>query len=316
MTMVSILEHLFNLSFDTKTVPEKLKIAKLIAIFKKQLDEEKVIPGNYRPISLLSIIDKLLEKLMYTRLISFINKHKILYKYQFGFRKKHSTTLALIEITDNILQELEEGKCSAGIFIDFQKAFDTVDHNILISKLEHYGIRGPALQWLKSYISNRQQFAFVNGKNSTMQKITCGVPQGSVLGPLLFLIYTNDIGNCTKSKVRLFADDTNAFVNSDNYINLKKAITSTLKEIFTWCSDNKLTINIDNTCYSIFHKPNQKIPKFLNNIKFNKLIIKRQETSKYLGLMLDEILSYKPHITELITKLTKIVNYFKIIKHS
>jgi hypothetical protein len=314
-TMIPVLNHLYNLSFDTKTVPEKLKIAKLIAIFKKQLDEEKIIPGNYRPISLLSIIDKLLEKLMYSRLINFINKHKILYKYQFGFRKNHSTTLALIEITDNILQDLEKGKCSAGIFIDFKKAFDTVDHKILISKLEHYGIRGPALQWLKSYITDRQQFAFVNGKNSTMQKITCGVPQGSVLGPLLFLIYTNDIGNCTESKVRLFADDTNCFVRSDNYADLKKVITGTLKEIFKWCSDNKLTINIDKTCYSIFHKPTQKVPKFLNNIKFNDIIIKRQYTSKYLGLILDENLNYKPHITELTTKLTKIVNSFKIIKH-
>ena len=255
-TMTPLLEHLFNLSFKTKTVPEKLKIAKLIPIFKKQLDEERLIPGNYRPISLLSIIDKLLEKLMYSRLISFIKKHNILFKYQFGFRKQHSTTLALIEITDNIIKDLEDGKCSAGIFIDFKKAFDTVDHGILLSKLEHYGIRGPALQWLKSYISNRQQFAHVNGKNSTIQNITCGVPQGSVLGPLLFLIYTNDIGNSTESKIRLFADDTNSFVNSDNYTELKKVITKTLKEIFTWCQDNKLTINIDKTCYSIFHKPN------------------------------------------------------------
>jgi len=310
--MIPILEHLFNLSFTTKTVPDKLKIAKIIAIFKKQLDEERLIPGNYRPISLLSIINKLLGKLMYTRLISFINKHKILYKYQFGFRKKHSTTIAIIEITDNIIKELEEGKCSAGIFIDFQKAFDTVDHNILISKLDHYGIRGPVLEWLKSYITNRQQYAYVNGKESKLQHITCGVPQGSVLGPLLFLIYSNDIGNCTDSMIRLFADDTNGFVNSHDYPSLKKAIISTLKEIFTWCSDNKLSINMDKTCYSIFHKPNQKIPKLLNNIKINGNIIKREESTKYLGILLDETLSYKNHINDLTTKL---VNSFKIVKH-
>ena len=187
------------------------------------------MPGNYRPISLLSIINKLLEKLMYARLISFINKHKVLYKYQFGFRKNHSTTLALIEITDNILKDLEEGKHTAGIFIDFKKAFDTVDHSILFSKLEHYGIRGSVLEWLKSYLKNRQQYSYVNGKNSTQQLITYGVPQGSVLGPLLFLIFTNDIGNCTESKIRLFADDTNAFVNSDSYTGLKSKISSTLK---------------------------------------------------------------------------------------
>jgi len=314
-TIIPLLEHLFNLSFDTKTVPDKLKIAKLIPIFKKILDEERLMPGNYRPISLLSIINKLLEKLMYARLISFINKHKVLYKYQFGFRKNHSTTLALIEITDNILKDLEEGKHTAGIFIDFKKAFDTVDHSILFSKLEHYGIRGSVLEWLKSYLKNRQQYSYVNGKNSTQQLITYGVPQGSVLGPLLFLIFTNDIGNCTESKIRLFADDTNAFVNSDSYTGLKSKISSTLKEIFKWCSDNKLTINMDKTCYTIFHKPKQKIPKFLNNIKINKNIIKREATSKYLGILIDETLSFKPHITELLTKLTKITNSFKIVKH-
>ena len=314
-TMIPLLEYLFNLSFITKTVPDKLKIAKLIPIFKKQLDEERLIPGNYRPISLLSIVNKILEKLMYARLISFINKHKLLYKYQFGFRKNHSTALALIEITDNIIKDLESGKCSAGIFIDFKKAFDTVDHNILLSKLEHYGIRGQTLEWLKSYITNRQQFAYVNGKNSKMEQITCGVPQGSVLGPLLFLIYTNDIGNCTESKIRLFADDTNSFVNAENYSDLKKIISKTLQEIFTWCKNNKLSVAIDKTCYSIFHKPTQKIPQFLNNIKINNDLIKREYTTKYLGVLLDEILSYKPHINELLTKLTKIINSFKIIKY-
>ena len=314
-TTIPLLEHLFNLSFNTRVVPEKLKLAKLIPIFKKVLDEERLEPGNYRPISLLSIINKLLEKLMYKLLISFVNKHKVLYKYQFGFRKNHSTTLALIEITDNILKDLEEGMHTAGIFIDFKKAFDTVDHNILFSKLEHYGIRGQALDWLKSYLTNRQQFAYVNGKNSTKQKITYGVPQGSVLGPLLFLIFTNDIGNCTESKIRLFADDTNSFVNSDSYTGLKKIISSTLKEIFKWCSDNKLTIATDKTCYTIFHKPKQKIPKFMNSININNIKIKREETSKYLGIILDETLSFKPHITELISKLTKITNSFKIVKH-
>ena len=177
-------------------------------------------------------MSKIFEKAMHTRLYKFFEDHNLLFETQFGFRKKHSTTLALIEITDNILKDLEEGMHTAGIFIDFKKAFDTVDHNILFSKLEHYGIRGQALDWLKSYLSNRQQFAYVNGKNSTKQKITYGVPQGSVLGPLLFLIFTNDIGNCTESKIRLFADDTNSFVNSDSYTGLKKIISSTLKEIF------------------------------------------------------------------------------------
>ena len=131
----------------------------------------------------------------------------------------------------------------------------------------------------------------------------------------LILPNTNDIGNCTESKIRLFADDTNAFVNSDSYTGLKSKISSTLKEIFKWYSDNKLTINMDKTCYTIFHNPKQKIPKFLNNIKINKNIIKREATSKYLGILIDETLSFKPHITELLTKLTKITNSFKIVKH-
>ncbi len=169
------------MSFLNASVPEKSKIAKSIPIHKKK---EKYCADNYRPISLLSTINKIMEKLMYKRLIIFLNKNKILYEYQFGFRENYSTSMALIEIVDNILKDLEAGKYVAGIYLDLSKAFDTVDHKILLHKLNHYGIRGQTLNWLKSYLSNRQQFTYINDNQSQLKPIRYGVPQGSVLGPL------------------------------------------------------------------------------------------------------------------------------------
>ena len=202
------LKELINMSFATGVYPDKLKIAKVIPIFKNKGDQ--LLVSNYRPISLLSNINKIFEKLVYSRLYSFLNLHNCIFELQFGFRAKHSTNHALFSLTEMIREALDNSNFACGIFIDLQKAFDTVDHQILLKKLEHYGIRGLANNWFKSYLLNRQQFVSINGFNSKNQIMKYGVPQGSVLGPLLFLIYINDLHKAIKfSTVHHFADDTN-----------------------------------------------------------------------------------------------------------
>ena len=227
------------------------------------------------------------------------------------------TTLALIEITDNILQDLENGKFVCGIYLDLSKAFDTVDHEILLSKLHYYGIRGLPLCWFRDYLSNRKQYTVCNGKKSSLKCVTHGVPQGSVLGPLLFLIYTNDIIKCitTDCKLRLFADDSNAFVSRNSAVELKSAIKVILRDLFAWFAANKLTVNPDKTCYTIFKTRNKVIPKILNNISIDATTIKKVNSKNYLGVTLDENLNWQKHIKDIEESLIKISNSFKIIKH-
>ena len=147
---------------------------------------------------------------MHSRLYDYLEEHQVLYKHQFGFRKMMSTGHSLIEITEEIKESIDNGRFGCGIFIDLKKAFDTVNHRILLTKLEHYGVRGSLLKWFESYLTDRRQYVFYNGVSSEMEKITCGVPQGSILGNLIFLIYVNDLpNNLTKLKFYLFADDTN-----------------------------------------------------------------------------------------------------------
>ena len=181
--IIDPLLYIYNLSFSTGQVPDKLKIAKVIPLYKK---DDPSYPGNYRPISLLSIFDKLLEKLMYNRLSKHLNRHKLLYEYQFGFRANYSTSLALIEVLDRIYDGLDNGNTVCGVYLDLQKAFDTVSHDILLAKLSHYGVRGIVHSRFQSYLHNRQQFTYVSNVSSKMCNINFGVPQGSVLGPLLF----------------------------------------------------------------------------------------------------------------------------------
>ena len=172
----------------TGVFPSVLKTAKVVPVFKK---DSKLDYSNYCPISLLSNIEKILEKLMYKRLYTFLNNNNIIYNLQFGFRQQYSTSHALINITENIRKALDDGNIGCGVFVDLQKAFDTVDHQILLAKLNHYGIRGVSNDWFKCYVSNSNQYVSINGYESGLAALNCSLPQGSVLRPFLFLLYIN-----------------------------------------------------------------------------------------------------------------------------
>ena len=219
--LVSPLKHIINLSFTEGCFPQLLKLAEVCPIFKKK-DKNKC--ENYRPISLLSNLSKLFERAMHTRTYEFLESHHIFSDLQFGFRKKHSTNHALLDIFEKIKQNLDTKFFTCGVFIDLEKAFDTVNHEILVKKLEFYGIRGISNQWFSSYLTNRQQRVKLDGCKSSYLNITCGVPQGSILGPLLFLIYINDMKNSVKNSIlHHFADDTNLLCSAtDEKISKRK----------------------------------------------------------------------------------------------
>jgi len=248
--LIEPLRYIFNLSLTSSVVPDKFKLAKVVPIYKKG---ETTKTQNYRPISLLSIFNKILEKLVHRRLTNFLNKKEVLYKFQFGFRKHYSTSLALLEVLDNCYNSLDAGNKIVGLFLDLQKAFDTVDHAILLSKLQFYGIRGLMFEWLKNYLSDRKQYTVVNKVSSNIGHITCGVPQGSVLGPLLFLIYMNDIHRAVPGHdVKLFADDTNVFIIGKDLQVLEREANNCLKNLQIWLTANKLSINLEKTYYALF----------------------------------------------------------------
>lgn len=205
---------LIDNSFLCGIFPNKLKLGKVIPVLKKGSRQDK---DNYRPISVLAVLSKIYEKAKYKRLYGHLECHNILYWLQFGFRQECSTNHALISITESIRYTVDNNEFGCDIFIDFKKAFDTINHSILLLKLHHYVVRGKVYKWFQSYLSNREQFVCVSGHDSDSLFVTCGVPQGFVLGPLLFLLCINDLPNASKFLTfHVFADDTSIYCSYKN----------------------------------------------------------------------------------------------------
>ena len=309
---------LFNKCLATGSYPNGLKIAKVVPIFKKGDPTE---PGNYRPISVLPLLNKVFEKLIHSRLISFFNSNGIFNQNQFGFRKNHSTSHALMEMSDDLQILSDKGFVSCSIYVDLKKAFDTVDHQILLSKLHHYGVRGKFHELLSSYLSNRLQYTVINGVSSEHLKVTCGVPQGSVLGPLFFNIFVNDIFKSSKrAKIILFADDTNIRYAADNLESLESIVNTDLCQIFKWFSANKLTVSLEKTNYMIITPPRSPYYDSFSIIQ-NKIQLTRVSSVRYLGVYIDKRLKWTDHISHIIEKINKNVgilwktSYFLSFQH-
>ena len=212
-----------------------------------------------------------------------------------------------MEITEKIKESIDSGKFGCGIFIDLRKAFDTVNHSILFKKLEHYGVRGMLLEWFISYLIDRKQYVFYNGESSNLKPISCGVPQGSVLGPLLFLIYINDLPNIsTDLKFFLFADDTNIYFESDDLIKLEKVVNKELKNIFLWLNVNRLSLNVSKTNFIIFHPYNKPLKQHIT-LKINNKAIMEKDSIKYLGVIIDSHLNWKKHISTVTKKISRCI---------
>ena len=294
--IVKPLRQIFNLSISTGSVPEKLKIAKVIPIYKKQ-DAE--IFSNYRPVSLLPCFSKILERIVFDQCINYINTYEILNGKQFGFRSKHLTYMAIIQLVDKINTAVEKNETTIGIFLDLSKAFDTIDHNILLYKLEHYGFRGIVLEWFKNYLSNIKQYVSYNSSKSQLEDIVCGIPQGSILGPLLFILYVSDITSTSNVlDFILFSDDTTILYSHESIESQISVVNAELKEVSNWFKTNKLSVNASKTHYIILGTSHMTLVKAQQhfNVILDDTVLDRVKYTKFLGVLIDENLTWKCHI--------------------
>jgi hypothetical protein len=305
-SIAPVLTNLFNKSIEQGCFPDKLKKATVVPIHKKG---DRMSVGNYRPISLLPVLSKILEKLVKTRVLNFLETHNFFFDRQFGFRNKLNTEIALQTFLSDIYSGLNQNlnKKSSGLFLDITKAFDTVNHNLLLCKLERAGVRGLPLQWFESYLKNRTQVVKIGELKSNIVNIKYGVPQGSVLGPILFLIFINDFYVCKyHGRITAFADDTALSYDSSGVDELYYNMQQDLDKMSLWFHVNKIKLNVSKSIFLNFslsqsYSFNQPLQFHSVSCKHQNCsceIIGRRNQTKYLGLTVDENLSWKSHISD------------------
>ena len=305
------INHIFNNSIVTGLFPTDMKKSIIKPLFKNN-DNKNII--NYRPIALLPQISKIFEKIIYNRLSNFIIKHKIINKNQYGFIPKSNTTISLLNIQHYILQKNSEHKKIATIFLNLKKAFDVVDHVLLLKKLEIYGIRGNIYNLIKSYLNNRTFTTKINNSLSNTKYVKYGVPQGSVLGPLFFIIFINDLQNVfinvNNINLNLYADDTSLTVYANSDVELTKLLQIYMDKLKYWFDINNLKLNIQKTKILPYFNT-----KLTNDITIDNIKIDIVDNYTFLGLYLDTKLSFNIHIDNLNMKLSKIIYLIKRLSY-
>lgn len=308
------LTHVINMSITSGCVPTEWKKARVCALHKGGTHE----PSNYRPISILPIFSKVLERVVFDQLYEYLNNNNLINMYQSGFRPLYSTASALLNITDEWLKSFEEGRIVCAVMLDLKKAFDTVDFDLLMQKLRCYGIDEHALCWFKSYLHERSQFTTVNGVSSDFLPVQCGIPQGSILGPLLFILHINDLPVGLKHcKVSMYADDTILYFASKDCYELEKKVNEDLKYVKRWLVLNKLNLNTNKTEYMVLGTKSRlkSIGNTTLNINIDGTPLKRVTHCKHLGVSVDENLSWTDHIKSVQKKCSSGLYMLKSIRN-
>ena len=309
--------YLINLSLKSGNFPTQWKSAKSIPIHKSG---DKDTPSNYRPISILPCVSQILERVVQRQILAYLHTNNILSPAQSGFRPRHSTITTLIKVTDDWFQAIDKGEYTGAVFVDLKKVFDTVDCDILIKKLRRIGINGIPSSWIKSYMSNRICRTFVNSKLSSESVISCGVPQGLLLGPLLFIIYVNDLVECVKScQVQLYADDTVLYFSNSSISNIELALNSDLENLYRWMCQNKLTVNCQKTECMLLGSKHMLSKQNVLQITLHKSPLNQVRhftCFKYLGMNCDENLNWNKHIENMLKKIGKMVSFLGRLRRS
>ena len=302
---------LFNESFISGTIPDQLKIAKVVPIYKSK---GKECLDNYQPISILPVFSKMLEKLGYRRLIDFTDINNILFSKQFGFRQKYSTSMALIEFMNDVSRAIESKLVSIGIFLDLSKAFDSVSHSYLLQKLSCYGIRRISLNWFEDYLNNRKQFVIIDQQSSDLCNIVTGIPQGSILGPPLFLLLINDL-HYASSKLSsiLFADNTTMFLSGKSVQQLNMDLKTELEKVSCWFYANKVKVNMTKTNYMVFKGRNIYFDVDELHVQLNDEYLSRVCSTTFVGIYVDEGLNWKTHVNHIASKISRAIGILYVV---